>query len=462
MAVIQISRIQHRRGLQQDLPNLASAELGWSIDSQKLYIGNGTIEEGAPALGRTEILTEHSDILAIASLYTFKGTAGNTDTVTGVNANNPVVRTLQDKLDDFVNVKDFGAGADGVSDDTDAIQRALDNTFSLDDTPTTRTHRRVYFPAGKYKITGTINVPPGVTLIGDGRAMTRIINESSSTAFNFVDSNGNSGSGVAGFGTGSATGSEYFISHMEISSIHSTGPRCISITGGENIIFDQVTFSGKSTFDTSTDGGTGVAAVYIYSQQYNIPVKNVIFHQCQFKNHNYGLQVETVTNIKVDESEFQNLYNGIVITDLPGTVLDLASFHDVFFESITNEKIVDNGSDYIALGGSTATGVNGIRLGAYQQTMSGTITLTDNTTADTSIVVSGTNTTIDYVMSRDGEVRTGFVRAVNLSGTTYLDEEYTESADLGVTLSFNGDTLSYTTTSTGNDVTLTYNTRNFN
>jgi hypothetical protein len=60
MAVIQISRIQHRRGLEADLPNLASAELGWSVDTRKLYIGNGTIEEGAPSLGKTEILTQYS------------------------------------------------------------------------------------------------------------------------------------------------------------------------------------------------------------------------------------------------------------------------------------------------------------------------------------------------------------------------------------------------------------------
>jgi hypothetical protein len=58
MAVVQISRIQHRRGLQENLPQLSSAELGWSIDSQELYIGNGTIDEGAPEVGNTRILTQ--------------------------------------------------------------------------------------------------------------------------------------------------------------------------------------------------------------------------------------------------------------------------------------------------------------------------------------------------------------------------------------------------------------------
>ena len=72
MAIVSISRIQHRRGLQQDLPSLASAELGWSIDEQRLFIGNGSLPEGAPQLGNTEILTEHSDILRLAQTYTFR------------------------------------------------------------------------------------------------------------------------------------------------------------------------------------------------------------------------------------------------------------------------------------------------------------------------------------------------------------------------------------------------------
>jgi hypothetical protein len=60
MAILQISQIQVRRGLNQDLPQLASGELGWSIDTRQLYIGNGTLAEGAPSLGQTEVLTQFS------------------------------------------------------------------------------------------------------------------------------------------------------------------------------------------------------------------------------------------------------------------------------------------------------------------------------------------------------------------------------------------------------------------
>lgn len=62
MAVWQISKIQVRRGKKgagTGIPQLSSGELGWAIDSQELFIGNGSLTEGAPAVGNTRILTEH-------------------------------------------------------------------------------------------------------------------------------------------------------------------------------------------------------------------------------------------------------------------------------------------------------------------------------------------------------------------------------------------------------------------
>ena len=50
MPIVQISRIQHRRGKRTDLPQLAAGELGWVIDEQRLFIGNGTVSDGAPAV----------------------------------------------------------------------------------------------------------------------------------------------------------------------------------------------------------------------------------------------------------------------------------------------------------------------------------------------------------------------------------------------------------------------------
>lgn len=83
MPIVSISRIQHRKGLQDQLPQLAAAELGWAMDKRRLFIGNGLITDGAPELGNTEILTEYSEVLQLANQYTFKNSDAGYNPVTG-------------------------------------------------------------------------------------------------------------------------------------------------------------------------------------------------------------------------------------------------------------------------------------------------------------------------------------------------------------------------------------------
>ncbi len=175
MAVVQISKIQHRRGKagSSAIPQLASAELGWAIDTQKLYIGNGSVSEGAPGVGNTEILTEKSNIFELLSTYTYKGP---TEVVkqTGEFIAEPIKRTLQQRLDDIVSIKSFGAKGDGTTDDTKAIQRAIDQLFINTDKADERTRVGLRIDAGEYKITDTIYIPPYATLLGDGKGKTKI------------------------------------------------------------------------------------------------------------------------------------------------------------------------------------------------------------------------------------------------------------------------------------------------
>jgi hypothetical protein len=100
MAIVQISKIQQRRGLQQDLPQLASGELGWSIDARRLYIGNGTVEEGSPQEGRTEILTQFS-ILNFSSAFTANIDALQANVIilqSNVNSINSQIVTINEEL----------------------------------------------------------------------------------------------------------------------------------------------------------------------------------------------------------------------------------------------------------------------------------------------------------------------------------------------------------------------------
>lgn len=176
MAVVQISRIQHRRGQKNTgtgLPQLASGELGWAIDTRELYIGNGSVSEGAPAVGNTKILTEYDNILDFADTYRYQ--INNDSIQTGNNTSSPVSRSLQQRLDDFVSVRAFGARGDGVTDDTAAVQRAIDQLFvnpAYTDSPINRYKLRM--EPGKYLITDTLYIPPFATVVGAGSYKTML------------------------------------------------------------------------------------------------------------------------------------------------------------------------------------------------------------------------------------------------------------------------------------------------
>ena len=94
MAVIQISKIQVRRGLQENLPQLASGELGWSIDERRLYIGNGTLVEGAPTVGITEILTEYSADNNVANIALLQSNVSILQSYASLTSNNVAKTTL--------------------------------------------------------------------------------------------------------------------------------------------------------------------------------------------------------------------------------------------------------------------------------------------------------------------------------------------------------------------------------
>jgi hypothetical protein len=67
-----------------------------------------------------------------------------------------------------INVLDFGAVADGVADDTAAIQAAIAYTLA-------NGYRTLYFPAGTYKTSASLTIAvQGFDLIGDGALSTKI------------------------------------------------------------------------------------------------------------------------------------------------------------------------------------------------------------------------------------------------------------------------------------------------
>jgi len=180
MAVYQISRIQVRRGQANSgtgIPQLASGEMAWAIDTQQLYIGSGAVSEGAPAVSNIRIVTEQDLGLQgnLLGLVQYVYGSGNASITTGPNANSPVGRSINLRLDDQITTADFGTAGNGDTDDTPALQRAINQLFlnpgqySYQTTASTvKTRATLTIPPGIYKTTSTIYIPSYTTLIGAG------------------------------------------------------------------------------------------------------------------------------------------------------------------------------------------------------------------------------------------------------------------------------------------------------
>jgi hypothetical protein len=301
MAVVQISKIQVRRGQKNSnsgVPQLSSAEFAWAVDSQELFIGNGAVAEGAPYVGNTKILTEHDDLLALASSYQF----ASDDTSISLS----VPRTLQGKLDEYVSITDFGAVGDGSTDCVAAFTTAFNELFKN----VNENYRKVLIvPNGEYLLTSGLAIPSGVILKGetqDGAVLNIGAN-----SIRFVTTTGLE---IASFDSTNRP-QNIEISNLTIKRV--TGQ--LVLTGVANSTFDTVTFLGEYNLGNAVSSYvTEPAAVFWNNDLAGIKVDNINFKGCRFEANSISVKcVQTVvfdTAIKFDTCEFFENDTGIYIS----------------------------------------------------------------------------------------------------------------------------------------------------
>jgi hypothetical protein len=246
MAVVQISKIQQRRGqkLLSGLPQLSSAELAWAVDTQELYIGNGSVTEGAPYVGNTRILTEHDNLLALAGSYKFA------EPDLSITAS--VFRSIQTKLDEMeVSVIDFGPNPDPSTDHTEYFHIAFNQLFQNADT---KFRKVLVVPNGHYYFKTTLKIPSNVILKGE--TPTGVILDIGSTGIEFLSETG------ADVLTFTSTDRPENISISNLTIAFTSGET--NLTGLKDSKFENVTWKG--TYQLGDDNYNPILA----SQSYDL------------------------------------------------------------------------------------------------------------------------------------------------------------------------------------------------
>lgn len=394
MAIVQISRITQRKGLASDLPQpLAGAELGWAVDDRRLFIGNGTIEDGAPIIGNTEVLTEYSDILGFATSYTYEGAAAGYLVQTGVTVGSPVSQSIQSRLDSYAIVTEFGAKGDGLTDDTAAINRALFQLYCRE--VNTQIRRSLFFPAGTYVVTGTLNIPPFAKLYGEGstssiisfdvQAHTSLIAYASGV---LVASGNNFYRSLAAVPIGTAIGDGSYWEQQALpdyiartaDSRQRTGvniapgagvfaPQDIEISSmafftnqiqngilwekASRCSMDNVTVQGPLAAANLTVPVANIRAVD-WAGDGSLVTNNIVLNNCKYKGFTYGSQTDKqIRGITFANSNFDTLHQGIVLGDTvvenggaTGVRIVQNTFDNIYIQGIVFNNVSRNISGY--------------------------------------------------------------------------------------------------------------------
>jgi hypothetical protein len=465
-----------------------------------------------------------SDVLYANNLFTAVGNKGiilssdTSNTWSGTSytfGSNTTIRTIQKKLDDFVSVKDFGAKGDGLTDDTEAINRALYEIYCRNSIISSR--KVLYFPSGTYIVSDGINVPTNAILRGEGANNTIIKQTADSSYVSYVMTTADNKQQVGGqIGyNGAGLPSDITISDIGLES----SADAFWLVNASRITLERVGMFGGTNLPTNS-GIYECTGIYIIGSAVSPPT-DINFIDCYIEKFNYGVfqpDTETSRNLIFNSVTFNNLYKGMYLCNGDGQVNTMTISNCIFdliydkaidanyvtnitstfnsYKDVANNYLGNNNAaNYVIDFGDYSTGcasindqfdrtyeenldtpwVNGnsttsawfgghnLRIGLYSQQGGESYELLVNKTNEPTgleytISDNTFNQRIQYVIVRDNYTRTGILQLVYNDNTkSYsIDDDSVETGDVGVTFRLSGDgtTISLLYTSTANATTI--------
>ena len=273
-------------------------------------------------------------------------------------------RPFNEKLNEVVSVKDFGAVGDGTTDDTAAIQAAVDAVG----------HGTVYFPAGTYLITTCINVTTGgstsrsgISFVGEGgrRASVTIKGSTANWMFDVTGTawtywkglylvNGTATPSIGGFLLGGTVTAEECLYHsfdnVYVEIYNTSAPASYGTIGYAVVGSEENTWQATQTFANTpfifTTQYSTISADY--PSPYQTPVAN---HSCGVNTFSGQNSVNTFDKNKsniylygANSIDFGNMYLGNANFGTPGTNQDCITILGGTIEGLNGKFKVESKS----------------------------------------------------------------------------------------------------------------------
>ena len=212
------------------------------LQDSALYLRNDLANSTDPAKGAALVGFAGATVAdALAARVTSAALSNAVDTNRGAALVGYRGRTVHARLGDTASVKDFGATGDGVTDDTAALQAAIDATTGV-----------LFIPAGTYKTTSTLSwTKSDLWVEGEGEGATKIVP-------NFAAGD------VFLVGNGTANPNNGGIAKLSIlPSVAKTSGAAIRFRNGHNLRISRVRIENNLYHGIQFDGGAQQFLYYL-------------------------------------------------------------------------------------------------------------------------------------------------------------------------------------------------------
>lgn len=265
------------------------------------------------------------------------GSTGSTLVGYNEGLSTAVTRTLQSKLQEWISVKDFGAVGNGITDDTVAIQKAINTGLPI------------LIPAGTYIINGTLTGVTNLKLQGQGVGQTILKNTVSNHIINFYGPTTYKNINIDGItfdinGIDSGIWAEYvtnfYVTNCEFLNNQYWGISVGTQTGTSSAIINSNIVIENCIFYNSL---LTYEPVLIFNSE-DVTIRNCNFNNPSPANCTSIGIYQNINNILVDNCTFKNSISGIYYTISCNNIKIFNSHFDSMIDAISGASLSDNGN----------------------------------------------------------------------------------------------------------------------